>query len=155
VNTLTPVAAPSAAVVTSAPKRLAAYERDFAKALEAAAAAVTFGAMARAIQAASETYSDMLPYAKLDVATKPCPRCDGQGWAHFLGGNRPPGMCYRCAGAGTVPATRAGAAALNRAHADHSRGFASATAGSCWPRHSLVPPWQRTSTGETRPLCRP
>jgi len=32
-----------------------------------------------------------------------CPRCAGKGYDYFIGMDRPPGTCFRCAGKGTVP----------------------------------------------------
>lgn len=40
------------------------------------------------------------------TAWKDCGRCQGKGYAHFLGGDRAPGICFGCAGKGRVMADR-------------------------------------------------
>jgi hypothetical protein len=69
--------------------------------------------LAAADREAREAYAA----ATRGVPHKECPRCDGKGHAFFLGGSRAPGVCFRCAGSGRVPAGRDAAKAVREAAA--------------------------------------
>lgn len=70
---------------------------------------------------ASDAWAAASVAAKAEVAllpkyeTKPCPRCRGNGWDHFIGQDRPMGVCFRCAGSGEVIKSNADVAARKKA----------------------------------------
>lgn len=47
------------------------------------------------------------------VPTRPCGRCGGKGYAHFLGGSNAPGVCFLCGGDGKRPKSPEDARRLN------------------------------------------
>ena len=75
---------------------------------------------AAAVISAAQDFGDALLKNLPKVEQKDCKRCAGKGYAHFLGGDRAPGQCFRCAGSGTVPATRKGAALLEAAFTERN-----------------------------------
>lgn len=76
---------------------------------------------------ASNWLTVALKEVKKAIATEyvPCPRCSGKGYDFFLGGERAPGVCFRCAGEGKEVKSRkerqAIAAAEREAHLNYLR----------------------------------
>lgn len=60
-----------------------------------------------ALEAADKAYRASIKAAVAGFAMKPCNRCNGKGSAHFIGADRAPGICFKCAGKGTIYATKA------------------------------------------------